>query len=71
MAALHLAQRALQGRVKGEEKGGEVACDLVMWRVLGADEGDVDACLEELVGLYEEGVGGGTAAAAAAGGGGG
>jgi hypothetical protein len=94
VAALHLAQRSLNALAKGgkgkggkggEGEEGEVACDLGLWRVLGAEERDVDACLSELLALYEEGVvvgtwpvpsspavgaGGGAAATAVAGGGG-
>lgn len=57
VAALHLAQRSLravQWNEKGEEE--EVACDVGIWTVLGADAGDVRACLRELLGLYEDGV---------------
>lgn len=59
VAALHLAQRSLRA-VKGdgrEGEGNEVACDVTTWRVLGAAKEDVEACLMELVSLYEEGVG--------------
>lgn len=69
VAALHLAQRSLravQGNGKGEEGEEEVACDVGMWTVLGAEESDVRACLGELLGLYEEGVVAVAATAAAA-----
>lgn len=57
VAALHLAQQSLRALgTGGKQEGEEVVCDLVMWRVLGAEEEDVDACLGELLGLYEEGV---------------
>lgn len=72
VAALHLAQQSLRAVQRGGgDRGGsgseEVACDAVMWKVLGAEIGDVRACLGELLGLYEEGV---VVDAAAVGGGG-